>query len=93
MESIIGVGEYRKQDYQEILRLSDDRENMDETWEAWKANKNKGLKNFHQMGLKTIDIMVYPRELVKYCREKGLRINGESRANFISFKVMEMDQG
>ena len=92
MESNIGIGEYRKEDYQEILRISEDKENMEETWEEWKANKNRTIKNFHNMGLKTIDIIVTPKELVKYCREKGLKINGKSRANFISFKVMTLNK-
>lgn len=92
MDSNIGVGDYRKEDYQEIYRLSEDKDNMEETWEEWKANKNRAIKNLQKMGLKTIDIIVTPKELVKYCREKGLKINGKSRANFISFKVMMLNK-
>lgn len=87
-----GVGIYRKEDYQEILKLSGDRHKMDETWEGWKENKKKTVKNFKKMGLNTIDILVTPIELVEYCRKNGKPINGESRASFISYKVSLLDK-
>jgi hypothetical protein len=92
MKPNIGVGEYRKMDYQEILNLSEDREDMEPTWEEWKANKNEALLNFHKIGLKTIDVIVTPLELVTYCRLNGLKINGESRAQFITDKLMELNE-
>lgn len=90
MKSNIGLGEYRRRDYKEILSLSEDKENMEDTWEEWKANKNRVIKEFEKMGLRTIDIIVIPQELVKYCRENGLKVNGESRAQFIQHKLMKL---
>lgn len=92
METKIGVSEYRKEDYKEILKLSEDRNEMEQTWKKWKANKIKAIKNFEKIGLKTVDIVVTPHELLKYCREKGIKINGKSRANFISYKVMMLNK-
>ncbi len=83
----VGIGIYRKEDYQEILKLSEDRHNMDLTWKEWNENKKKGAKNFLKLGVKTIDILVTPKELVEYCRKNGLPINGETRAEFVSYKV------
>ena len=87
MNSNIGVGEYLKEDYDEILNLSSDRGDMEESWEEWKTNKTKALKKFKSMGMITIDIIVTPSELVEYCREKGVEINGRSRASFIAYKT------
>ena len=92
MESNIGVGEYRKEDYQEIFRISEDKDNMEDTWKKWKTNKNRTIKKLQNMGLKTIDIIVKPKELVNYCQENGLRINGKSRAQFISYKAMKLNK-
>ena len=87
MNAITGIGVYRKEDYPEILRLSEDRDNMDQTWEEWEKSKSKAMTNFKNMGLKTMNITVSPIELVNYCRTKGLPINGQSRSQFISFKA------
>lgn len=92
MNTNIGVGEYRKEDYQEIYKLSEDKDNMDPTWEEWKKSKSDALKKFKKVGIKTIDIIVLPHELVKYCRENGLKINGKSRAGFIKDKVMKLNR-
>lgn len=83
----IGIGQYRKEDYNEILSLSEDRENMDATWEDWKKSKAKAVKNFKIGGVYPIDIVVIPSELVNYCREQGLKINGKSRSKFIASKA------
>ncbi|MBX2891896.1 MAG: hypothetical protein KF734_13260 [Saprospiraceae bacterium] len=38
---IAGVATYSKAEYLELLALSDDRDQMDATWEEWTKNKNK----------------------------------------------------
>ena len=90
METIYGIGVYRKEDYPEILRLSEDRDKLDQTWEDWKKNKDKAVANFRKLGITMVDILGPPLELVKYCREKGLAINGKSRAAFVTSKVEKL---
>lgn len=87
MESNIGIGVYKKEDYKEILKISVDKEKMNQTWNEWKKTKNRTVANFQKLGIKTVDILVKPKELVQFCRENGLEINGQARANFISNKV------
>lgn len=86
----IGIGIYRKKDYGEILRISEDRDNMDDTWEEFIASRNKTKAHFRSTGMATVDILVKPKELVHYCRAKGLPINGNTRAQFIQEKTQEL---
>lgn len=86
-----GIGIYKKEDYQEILNISSDRETMNATWKEWKKNKEKAVRNLLASGVRPIEIPVTPRELVDFCRQKGLEINGHSRANFISYKTSLLD--
>lgn len=39
MTKIFGIGIYDKEDYEETLRISEDRDQMDLTWEDWKKSK------------------------------------------------------
>lgn len=87
MNTLVGIGKYIKEDYEEILKISSDRDNLDATWEEWKINQENVKKQIKLSGFKVIDIIVKPRELVSYCREKGMEINGQSRSNFISYKT------
>jgi len=91
MQPKIGIGEYRKKDYQEILKLSEDRQDMNATWEAWKKKRAEAINNFKKLGITTIDILVTPEELVNYCREKGLKINGAARAEYVRYKVTQLN--
>lgn len=91
MGLLIGIGEYHKSDYQEILELSVDRDGLDKTWEDWKKNKEGVKLTLEKQGLTPVDVYVKPSELVKYCRSKGLEINGKSRAEFVQNKVRELN--
>ena len=83
----IGISVYRKKDYARILELSEDSENMDATWEDWEANKKQTKAKFESLGVRVVDVPVKPNELAKFCQEKGLKINGTARAQFVSEKV------
>ena len=92
MINVIGIGTYLKEDYDEILSISDDRDTLDQTWEDWKSNKERTKKRLESKGLKLADILVHPKKLVKFCRARGLKINGNSRSRFVSEKAMSSNK-
>ena len=75
----IGIGVYRKKDYSKIRELSEDRDNMDDTWEEWEVNKKKAQQRFEQMGVRVVDVLVKPTALVEFCQKNGLRVDGSAR--------------
>ena len=83
-------GTYTKEDYPEIRRISKDRDNLDETWAAWKKNKDKAKKGFQRPGINLVDIPVKPQELLLFCQQQGLIINGSSRSQLVQHKVAQM---
>ena len=87
MNALIGIGKYLQEDYEEILRLSSDGNDLDDTWEDWRINQSNAKNNLQSSGFSVVDIIVKPRELVDYCRQRGLEINSESRVEFISHKT------
>lgn len=87
--TLFGIGAYEKEDYEEILKISEDKDQMDETWEEWKSNKDRTKLELEKYGMKVVDIIVKPMELMKYCRERGLSINGKSRSRYVTEKVEE----
>lgn len=83
-KEILGIGEYRKEDYPEILLISDDRDILDQTWEEWKNRKKEVVKQLRNSYTTIVDVVVYPKELEKYYKENGLLINRSSRAEFVT---------
>ncbi len=89
---LIGIGTYLKEDYEENLKLSIDRDNLDSTWKDWRKNKERAKKHLAKQGFKVVDIIVRPKELVDFCRARGLAINGDSRSQFVTHKTGELNK-
>ena len=90
METNIGIATFRKQDYKKILAIAEDKNSMNDTWQEWKKKKDRLKKDFEIMGIKTVDILVLPKELLAYCNKHDLKNSGETRARYVQEKVEEM---
>jgi hypothetical protein len=84
MNALIGIRKYLREDYEEILNLYSDGNDLDETWEDWQIIQRNAKINLQSSRLNVVDITVKPRDIVNYCRQKGIDINSESRVEFIS---------
>ncbi len=85
-KGIIAVSFFKKEDYPEILRISEDADNMFETWEEWHKSARQHTRNMESQGMKVVDILVIPTELFIYCKENELPINGKARAQYANEK-------
>ena len=86
----VGIGCFRKEDYDKILSISDDRDTMNETWEEWKKKSDNMKKSLKKEGYTVVDILVLPPDLMYWCHAKKMRINSEARAQYVQEKVAEM---
>jgi len=84
----VGIGHYRPKDYLKIYNMSEDKETMNETWKEWKKKKDKAKAGLEKQGLHVVDVLVFPKELKKYCEEQGIKIDGKARSKFVSYKLL-----
>lgn len=89
----IALAVYKKEEYKEIRNLSDDKNDMDETWEEWMKSKQKTKKNFKiaGAGVKIKEVEITVKELKDYCRKNGMRINGAARSGLAASKLDSMN--
>lgn len=87
----IGIGDYRPKDYPKIYKMSEDKDNMNRTWVEWKKKRDDLKASLEMQGLQTIDILVIPSELKKYCEAHGFKIDGEARSKFVRHKVLQLN--
>ena len=80
----VAVASYLKEEYEEILALSEDRDMMDDTWDEWRLNSAKRIKQLKQMGLNVERVIIHPDALVEYCKTNRLSIIGKHRAQMAS---------
>ena len=86
----IGIGVYLKEDYPKILAMSVDKNKMNPTWEEWKVKKEILKLTLSRKGIHTIDILVKPDELAKYCKQNQLSVEGASRAQYVQHLVSNL---
>lgn len=91
-KSIIGVGWYKKEQWQLLREVSEDSDNLEDTFHEWVANANDSIKKLSNSGCRFAKIEIDVTELLEWCSKQKLAVNGTSRSNFIALKTKEKFQ-
>jgi hypothetical protein len=78
-----GIGHYTPEEYQKLLKISDDVETMCDTWEELQARTTELMNVLKSRGLKTQKIFVDVEHLRVYLAQRGLKNTGQTRATYI----------
>jgi len=89
VRTVIGVAWYRKEQWDRLLEISSDRDNLDDTYEEWKANAEASLPMLTQEGYVPRKIDVDVEELLRWCNSQKLPVDGDSRSRFTWEKLHE----
>jgi hypothetical protein len=61
-----------------------DPENLNHDYEAWLAQAERNTSMLkHERGFQVVKIPVQVRELMAWCKERGLPLDGSARARYI----------
>ena len=75
---------YSKEQYEQLLKLADDRANLHDRWEDWLAEYAKARMNLERQGLKVNQFNVDVAQMAKYFKEKGEKNTSANRAEYVS---------
>jgi hypothetical protein len=92
MEHRIGVGWYRKEQWARLRSVSTDAKNLEPSYEDWLANAENALLNLHAEGADAVKVDVDVEELIRWCQEKKLPVDGKSRSAFVTERLMRLDR-
>jgi hypothetical protein len=67
--------------------ISEDKADFFDTWEEWKAQKEKSVAQLKEKGTIVLDVVIYPKEFLEYCHKEKLEINGSARSQFVTDKM------
>ncbi len=65
---------------------------MEDTYEAWEANAEKGLQLAARPGVVVRKVDIDVEELVKWCRSQSRAVDGAARAIFTAEKLKEQSE-
>ena len=80
----INLAYYRKEDWDKLLELIDDKASMHDTWNEWSMDFAKTKNKLQLEGFIVKEVVVDLEELHDYCLSKGIRIDGKARSQFFS---------
>jgi len=86
MSKRINIAFYEKKDWEQFLRIIDDRENMFDTWEEWHQSFLNLKNHLIQEGIQLNIVIININELVNYCNKRKIKLDGKARSQFVAIK-------
>jgi hypothetical protein len=83
----IGLGWYRREDWNRLLEMFPDRDQLHDTYDEWLKDVRKGEKVVKRQGNITKRIIVDPDELAAWCALHGKEPVASARAEYICEKM------
>jgi hypothetical protein len=86
---ITGVAWYRPEQWQRLRDVSEDAENLEETYDAWLQTAERMIRDGIPADVVVEKIDVDVEEVLAWCNVMGLPMNTASRARFVSERVRQ----
>ena len=89
----IGITWYRPEQYDLVRSYCDDGENMDRTFEEWKAGAENAVRHLRSDGNEVVPVEFDLEEFKLWCSAKGKKPNASSRFEYTVERLRESDKG
>jgi hypothetical protein len=83
-QSVFGIGFYRRDQWTRLLETAGDRKKLEDTYDEWKSNLIKSVKNTRACGMTPLKVDIDVEELLTWCTGRGFKNTGENRVEFIA---------
>ena len=87
-----GVAWHRRDQWQRLREVSTDVEKLENTYEEWLQLANEKIKELTAAGVSIGKVHIDIEQLIQWCEENGLEVNGSSRARYTAERLREIDQ-
>src|SRR5688572_12165554 len=81
---VVGVAWFDRKQWKRLTEAVADRAELDDTYEQWQQSALDAERMLESQGQKVERVHVEVESLVSWCREKGLPVNGKSRADYVT---------
>lgn len=79
---IAGVAWWQPEQWDRLKEISEDRNNLEDTYDEWRSNASVSLTEIKETGCHVKKIQLNLEELIFWCNGKGIPVNAASRAEF-----------
>ena len=86
---ITGVAWYRPEQWLRLREVSEDVDNLEETYDAWLQTAERMIRAGVPANVVVEKIDIDVEEVLAWCNQLGLPMNAASRSRFVSERVRE----
>jgi hypothetical protein len=89
----LSVAWYKPEQWPRLKEISADRDKLEATYGEWQIMAEKAMADFAAQGGFPEKVVVDTEELLAWCNERDLPVNGESRSRYAGWLLREEDKG
>jgi hypothetical protein len=86
---VLGVAWYRKEQWGRLLEISKDRDQLEDTYEAWEASAKASLPKLRKKDVIPRKVDIDVEELLRWCQSGGRAVDASARVIFAAEKLRE----
>jgi len=90
---VMAVATYSREQWNRLMEVADDRNELESSWEEWKAGHDKTIALLRRQGFEPIEIGVDVDALQEFCRKRGLRNDSGGRAQYAAYQAQQRREG
>jgi len=81
---ITGVAWYRPEQWERLREVSEDVENLEETYQAWLQTAERMIRDGIPANVHVEKVDIDVEEVLAWCNARGLAMNAEARSQYVS---------
>jgi len=90
--TVLGVAWYRREQWNRLLEISSDRDQLEDTHEEWEPSAEKRFEELSRPGFPIRKVDIDVEELLSWCGSQDRPVDGEARAEFTAMKLREREK-
>ena len=75
---------YHPEQWDRLLEISDDREQLEDSYEEWRKNVHKAIQEMNAAETTAQKVNIDLEELLGWCNEKGIPVDSKARSEFVT---------
>ena len=90
--TVLGFAWYSRDQWNRLLEVSSDRDQLEDTYEEWKSTAEKRFDELARPGFSIRKVDIDVEELLSWCNSQDRPVDGETRAHFTAMKLREREK-
>ena len=90
---VTGVAWYRPEQWERLREVSEDVENLEETYQEWLQTAERMIRDGIPANVRVEKVDIDVEEVLAWCNAQGLAMNAEARSRFVSERLRQKYEG